>query len=222
MNSFSSIGSLPVVLAFILVLSAAPASAQVSIEPGVKIGGNLATWRGDDVSALSIVNSGIDLKRRTGLLIGGFALVDFAGPFALQPELLYVQKGAKIEGTAAFGDALTDVSTTYKVDYLELPVLAKLQIPVVGPASPNVFAGPAFGVKLSERIEMEQWDASGREDAIKNTDVEFVIGGGMDVGLAAGTLAVDLRYAMGMSNIPSEGDSDVKNGGIMLTAGFRF
>lgn len=226
-NPLSGRWALPVVLVLMFVLSVTPATAQVSIEPGVKLGGNLATFQGDDAEATLIGMDGeADLNRRTGLVVGGFLFMDFAGPFALQPELLYVQKGAKMEGSATTMLGPIDFSATYKVDYLEIPVLAKFEVPMTGPASPNLFAGPALGFKMSESWEMEVMGETETEDSddIKSTDLGFVIGAGMDFGLTAGTLTVDLRYVLGLSSLPSEGDdeADIKNGGIMLTAGFRF
>lgn len=207
-------------------LSASPAFGQLDIKPGVRVGGNFATLGGDDaelVFTLGDQGQEIPIDRRTGFMVGGYALIDFAGPFALQPELLYVQKGAQVETEFSFQGQTQTITSTLQLSYLELPVLAKLQVPLSGPVSPNVFAGPSVGINVASSQETESGGQSESEDVeVSGTDFGLTVGAGVDVGLGVGTVNVDLRYGLGLSNIPSEGDASVKNRGIGVTAGLTF
>lgn len=207
--------------AFLLLLGTSlgvltsPAMGQMNgldIRPGVKAGGDFMTVGGDDAPD--------NADRRTGFLAGGFLLVDFAGPFALQPEALYVQKGwsQDIEGTS--------VTSTAKLDYVEIPVLAKFQLPVEGAFSPNLIAGPALGINVSAEVEAEGDGGSNTEDLsddVSSTDFGLVVGAGSDFGVGAGTLSVDFRYGLGLSSIDdTDTDASIQNRGFMITAGFAF
>lgn len=212
-----------------LVFTSSPAMGQVDIKPGVKAGLNFADLGGDDADAfaefISSSSGSVDIGRRTGFAVGGFALIDFAGPFALQPELVYVQKGQKSDLEAEFFGETISGSVTTKLDYIEVPLLAKFQIPVAGPLSPNLFAGPTVGFTASSEVEMEFSGESESDDIgddISGTDFGLAFGGGADFGLSAATLTVDLRYGLGLTDIPDEGEASVTNQGIMLTAGLAF
>jgi hypothetical protein len=202
------------------------AHGQVEVNSGIKAGVNFASFGGEDADRFF---QGADEQFRTGVTIGGFVRVDPAGPFALQTELLYTQKGAKLEETV-FGETTT---TIYKIDYIEVPLLAKVQIPVTGPLTPNFFAGPAVGVPVRENVEIESTsgsDSGSIDDLIEPTDIGVHLGGGVNI--AAGTVEVtlDIRYQFGLTNIFQDGNpilesagiEDIKNRGIGITAGLSF
>jgi len=207
-------------------LSASPAFGQLDIKPGVRGGGNFATLGGDDaelVFALGGQEQEIPIDRRTGFMVGGYALIDFAGPFALHPELLYVQKGAQVETEFSFQGQTETVTSTLQLSYLELPVLAKFQVPLGGPVSPNVFAGPSVGFNVGSSQETETGGQSESADVeVSGTEFGLTLGAGIGFKLGVGTANVDVRYNLGLSNLPSEGDASVKNRGIGVTAGLTF
>lgn len=163
-----------------------------------------------------------DFDRRTGFMIGGFAQLDFVGPFALQPEVLYIQKGASQEADVQ-GTTLTG---TTKLDYIEIPVLVKFQLPVGGVFSPNLIAGPTLGFNVTAEAELEGGGQSETEDvsdSVSTTDFGLALGAGADFGLVVGTLSVDLRYGFSLASIDdTEEDQSVRNRGFMITAGFAF
>lgn len=197
-------------LVALCVFTATPAMGQMSgmdgtsIKPGVRAGVDFMTVGGDDADD--------DVERRTGFMVGGFALVDFGGPLALQPELTYTQKGAT--------NPDTDVTT--KLDYIEIPVLAKFQVPVSGPVSPNIFAGPTLGFNVTSELE----DDNGNTQDLNNvsgTEFGLAFGGGVDFGVSSGTLMIDFRYELGLTSIDdSNADLSINNQGFMVTAGFAF
>mgnify|MGYP000541810377 FL=1 len=214
------------VMLIVASLALSPAAhGQAEVKPGIKVGANLASFGGGDADRFF---EGADEQFRTGVVLGGFVTIDPAGPFALQTELLYIQEGVQAEGT------LSETTVTYKINYIEVPILAKLQIPVTGPLTPTFFAGPSVGVPVSETVELEQSGSSSSrsiDDLIDPTDVGVHVGGGLDI--AAGTVEVtlDLRYQIGVTSIFRQGENevldragveDIKNRGIGITAGLAF
>jgi len=202
-------------LAVFLAFTVTPAQAQTDISPGVRAGVDFMTLEGDDVD-------GDNFDRRTGFMVGGFALIDFEGPFALQPELAYVQKGSTSEITTGG----TTFNAINKLDYIEIPVLAKFQIPVEGSFSPNIFAGPALGFNVNAEREVEGGGQSSGQDVsdeISGTEFSLAFGAGADIGLGAGTLSFDFRYGLGLTSIAdTDADQFVRNQGFMITAGYAF
>ena len=202
------------------------AHGQVEVNPGIKAGVNFASFGGEDTDEFF---QGADEKFRTGVILGGFVEIDPPGPFALQPELLYVQKGSKAEATVG-GETVTGID---KINYIEVPLLAKWQISVTGPLTPTLFAGPAVGVPVSATSEIEGSGGSSSTDIdelIKPTDLGIHIGAGLDVATGTGELTLDVRYQFGITTIlrgdnkslQDRGVEKIKNRGIGITAGFAF
>jgi Outer membrane protein beta-barrel domain len=146
---------------------------------------------------------GADLAILCSIPIGG-------GFFNLQPELHWMQKGFKTQ------DATTGAEYTSTLEYIELPLLARVNFG--GSIRLFAFAGPSAGFLIGGTWE----DENGEQDA---TDVlegtEF--SGHIGLGAGIGTFEVDIRYMAGLSDISaSESLGDVKNSsfGIGLTLKF--
>ena len=163
------------------------------------------------------------VKSRMGLVFGGFVTFEISDAFAIQPELLYTMKGGKAsEG----GEDLV-----VKLDYLEIPVLAKFNIPTEGSVKPCLFAGPAVALKLSAKYkwtgdgESETGDVSEIGIDVKGLDLGLVFGAGLKAGMGeTGGIIVDIRYTLGLQKAAKAGDVDVKikNGGFSLMVGYSF
>jgi len=196
----------------LLGLGTSPALGQaggaLDTKTGLRVGGTFMTFGGEDAPS--------NLDRRTGWLVGGFVVFDVAGPLALQPELNYVQKGAE--------DA--DGSTTTKLNYIELPILLKVQTPSAGPVSPSLMLGPtaALNIKAEQETGSSTTDIS---DDIRTGELGLAFGVGLDAALGVGTLLVDVRYGIGVTSLDDDddvGETDVsfRNQGFMVTAGYAF
>ncbi|MDX1671037.1 MAG: porin family protein [Balneolaceae bacterium] len=167
--------------------------AQSPVSFGIKGGVNFANL--NDVSG--------DPDSRTGLLLGAYLQLDLPGaPFTIQPEVLYSQKGAESTG----GDL--------ELDYLEIPVLAKLGFTTPGPVKPHILAGPYLGFVLNAE--------SGGVDVSDQTQTDFggVLGVGTDINLPGPSLTVDLRYGFGFTDIFENASG--KNGIFSIAAGIGF
>lgn len=209
-------------LAVFTVVGFASTQAQ-EVKFGVKAGVNFATIVGDDVE---------EADMKTGLHIGGFAEIMLSERFSLQPELLYSMKGAKSE----YSETVTVMGQTYtaeeketlKLNYISLPIMAKFYISDAF----TVHAGPQIGLLVSAEGEYEQtYTENGVTETMSATaDVKDQLSS-LDFGLALGLgyqldmgLFFDARYNLGLSNINDDefNDSDVKNGVIQVSVGYKF
>ncbi len=189
-------------------LCAAPA-ASAQIKLGAKAGVNIADIGGSDADSLG------STETKAGFIGGGFAEFMIGNMFAIQPELLYSQKGVKETG----GDKI-------KIDYVEVPLLLKVNIPIEGSTvHPNVYVGPAVAFKASCKVEesgvTEDCDTVGA--LITSTDFGVAFGGGVSFDVGGAEVGVDVRYTLGLRTVDDEDDPfDIKNQviSIMGTVGF--
>jgi len=155
---------------------------------------------------------------RAGVTAGLFIEFEATGWFAIQPELLYVQKGVDVSPTA---DQI--VRQRLEVDYIEIPVLAKL---TGGPDAFNVyvFGGPTFGIRIDSEIVTEFATTTLTRDAseeIKGTDVGFAVGGGVKFSF----LLIEARLTQGVTAINKAGaglSQDVSNRTFSIMGGITF
>jgi opacity protein-like surface antigen len=164
----------------------------------------------------------------TGFGVGGFVGIQVTPGFAIEPEVLYIQKGAKETSSSNTGT----ITGKIKVPYVEFPVLAKLRIPAKGGSivSPHLYAGPALAFKAGCHAKFSQGsqsisdscDATSLNIKIKSTDFSLAFGGGVDVGRAI----IDVRYDLGLSKLGNDpaptAQNDVKNRTFYLLAGWTF
>ena len=160
---------------------------------GVKAGLNISNLKIDGDGASASFDS------KVGLTIGGFARYNFSEEFALQPELLFSQYGAKV------------ADATMKLNYISVPVMAKYYF-----SGFNIQAGPQLGLLMSAKADDEDI-----KDGMKGMDFGFNIGAGYDFENGIG---IDARYNIGLSNIAEETEDDAKllNKGFQITLGYAF
>lgn len=137
---------------------------------------------------------------KIGLAAGIFAEIPFNNVFSFQPELLLVQKGGSDSGDFSdeddfFGDGESSDSESLTFNYLDLPLLARANIPLDRDFSPYVVAGPSIGYLLS--VSASSGDDEDIDEFFKSFNLGFIIGAGVEFG----NLSVDLRYDIGLTNI---------------------
>lgn len=162
--------------------------AIADIELGIKAGVNYTDIQSDRV--------GGD-ERRRAYVGGGFVEVDLVGPFAVEAELLYSQKGDETN----IGSGASASRFKLKLNYLEVPVLLKLQGPLLGNAEANFYAGPAVGVKVSESVEGLSPNTQVTGTFAKSTDIGAAFGIEFGFGLGDGRFIVDFRFTPGFTEI---------------------
>jgi hypothetical protein len=150
---------------------------------GVVLGANVAT--------LNASGDG-DLGYRTAASGGLFIELGVGGPFSARSELLFSQKGAKVD--------TPNGELTLKANYLELPVLAVGQLPFARSYSPHLVAGPALSLKLYERQGAPGFSVNTDETVFQRTDVGIMVGAGASLG-GPGALQVEVRYIVGLRDV---------------------
>lgn len=186
--------------------------AQITVTPGIQGGLTSTTYAGD--------HGVTDVHWQRGGTIGFFASIDFDGPFALRPELNFVQKGAQFRNT--FGPD----RQTATLSYVELPILANVQLWRSNRVTPLLFAGPALGLRV---------DAHDRLSDVRRAEVGVVVGSGFEIdigqrGLSA--LRLDARYQTDVfandyrwdagPNLPAFHTGTLRNSGAVFTLGLSF
>ncbi|MEO7988131.1 MAG: porin family protein [Chryseolinea sp.] len=169
------------------------------------------------------------------MIVGVAAEIPLVGKMlALQPELLFHQKGFKSEDP---GDGEYKEEDSNTLNYLELPVLVKVKF-----GKFYAIAGPSFAYGIGGKSKTTYHDliagtTTKSTDKIKfgkepdnyqgddiYVDNAFDIGVQAGVGMKISVIVIDLRYGIGMTNLldkPSGSPYDYKskNGSLQLTVG---
>ena len=206
-----------------------PAHGQVELKPGLRVGFNSASFAGDNDKFIEGLADNLAFTgevtggRRSGFTAGGFLVVDFAGPFALQPELRYIQRGYAFDIDS--DSELETVESTMRFDYIDIAALARYDIPVSG-FTPHLIAGPTLGFDTKSELEVEgsgESETSDLSDGWNGTDFGLELGAGAEFGLGAAALIMDARVGIGISDLINENDEiTIRNNSVMLTAGIIF
>jgi len=201
-----------VVTACCVALLPVGAAAQ-GVGGGVKGGLTLA----DIPNSLDAFDEpGVSTSLRVGFAAGGFLSIRFGGGFSIQPEVLFTQKGVKLE----VSDGALSGDVKYQADYLDVPVLARVTFGkgVRG----YLFAGPSFDIKLNAKMKIGIMGQSEEEDISDDVeDFEFavVFGGGVEFG----PLLLEARWSEGLSNLNTDpAEPELKSRTILFLVGFRF
>ena len=198
-----------VTLSFVVVSTAA---AQGKASFGVLAGAVFGRVGGADTKD-------VDVKTRVGLGGGGFVTIQANRNFAIEPEALFVMKGAK--------ETQSGITGSVKVSYLEVPLLAKVRMPSKsgGLVSPHFYAGPYFAVKagctvkLTDGTTTVSGSCKSQDVNLKGSDFGATFGVGVDVNRAI----IDVRYDLGLSKISDETtNNDVKTRTLYFLAGWTF
>lgn len=205
------------IISLILVLLAGQALAG-GLGKGIKAG----------ISYSKVTNDAVgDSDYKAGVAAGVSVSYDLLPGITLQPELLYVQQGGRWDVNVLDGGAIvSNAELTWKLNYLQVPVLARVNLPLLGAFLPTLIAGPALSVKTASTYEIEEGDAlisSGDVDDLVSTDLSLIVGVGFKVGAGPAGFVVDARYNLGSTNL-NDTDSDVtiNNRGFQVLAGFQF
>ena len=178
-------------------MSASAAFSQVSF--GVKGGLNLA----------NVSKSEGDMK--LGLHAGAFGEYQLNDFFGVAGELLYSNQGTQ--------DEEEGVKVKMNMDYLNIPVLAKLYIA----EGLSLDVGPQFGFLISAKGKGDVDGVSASvdmKDEFNSTDVSAALGLTYNIG----KFMIQGRYNLGLTDTQknNEGSDKYKNNVIQFGVGYRF
>lgn len=211
------------VLVLLALVGTLSTYAQVSF--GIKAGYNNSSVSGEGSEFT---------KRLSGFHAGGIADISLAENFSLQPQLLFIIKGAK---SAAYKETIAGVEfevpeQKLSLNYLELPVnfLYKHE---VGAGSIFVGAGPYLGFGLSGKLKAGEEDVDVKFDGKKDSETDangesavhlkrldaganFLAGYELKNGLLFG-----INYSLGLTNLDPDGAKS-KNNYFGVSVGYLF
>lgn len=190
---------------------------------GPKVGVNFSDFHGD------VTNNNI----QPGLSAGAMLNYSVVNTFGISVEALFSQKGAKFTNAANASGQRFDFNR--KINYIEVPVLARYFLNKSGNFRPNLFIGPDFGFKLNGN-DINRIIVGGAEQP--DSDISALINP-VDVGVTGGIslnfflqgtmrLLIDARYTYGFSDVNENrlvGFADngtVGNSAITLSTGLSF
>ena len=186
-------------LCFSLLLFTITSTAQ--IYGGLRVGLNIS-----DVVVNDPVDNSPNFDTKLGFVGGAYFNYQFHNLFAVQPEVYYTIKGAKLK------DDYNDL--TLKLSYVEIPVLLQFIIPLKDlPVKPIVFAGPSVGINLTSKAEYNDiGQTNDNKDKTKSTEISLVLGGGVSLPIGKNEIGADVRYILGLTNIDkTNSTSTIKN-----------
>lgn len=163
-------------------------------EPGTQLGFELgfsrARFQPADAQAAS----------RDGSLIAGFITRRIAGPLSGQVELMFSRKGGSLTTPGAAG--------TVQLIYVEVPVLARVTLPV-GRLRPVLLGGGSFAVSVGcelqvqgpDNIEQQRCDGAGADPALAGTDLSAIVGAGLEYPWRGSHVRLEIRRTIGAKNL---------------------
>ncbi len=195
-----------------MFLSSTDLQAQNRVRTGVKGG----------LTASTLQFNGADFnsrKERIGFHAGVFTQIPLGSAFAIQPELLYVNKGA----SANYRLLGQDNRAAFNLNYVDLPVLATLKL---GDAV-EIQAGPYASYLLSSGLS----NTGGLGTSVLNLNadqfnrLDYGLAGGLNIYF--GQVLVGVRYTQGLQQIANTTASrtvfgNAKNGMGLLSVGYSF
>lgn len=229
-----------------LLASATPAAAQFGIRGGL----TLNDFFGDGVD-----NTEQARNLSFGISVGIIRL----GDFQIMAEGYYRKKGAGWSALDALnagggpvaldsmqlaslgGGDLTGQVLEFGLDYIEVPVLLRYNLPILGERiRPYLNGGPAFGWRVDCGVTVALVGTSGGsqpeadcqdltqenlEETLREYELGMVLGGGIDIGVLGGmgAITLDVRLTRGLSRL-SEGPegTEVKNQAVSAVLGYTF
>lgn len=207
MKAFLRLGAI-----VLLALATATSLRAQSAEVGLKGGWVRPTLAGSDIQNTSARNT---------FGGGAFLTLHLAPMFALQPEVLYLNKGTQATEEG--------VNAEFRLGYVEIPVLARLTFPMEGArVRPHIFAGPAVAFRSKCQVSASgggvsltmACDDPNVDTPLKRVDWSITGGAGLSVPLGRISGLLEARYDYGLTKIDdSSAAADVKNRAFMVFAG---
>ncbi len=186
------------------------AAAQVVL--GAKVGVTFST--------LSVEDDNTEQSRLMSFGGGGFLRFGVGG-LSLQPELLAVTKGSRIEDVSGLDVKL-------KLDYIDVPVFLRFGLGQ-GAFTPYVMVGPSFGFDIGCTVEASDGDSDvsadceeDPADSFERTKLDIGLAGalGFEFKAGPGNILVEGRYTHGFTDIAKDEAAKIKNRSFGVFAGY--
>jgi hypothetical protein len=207
-----------------------PSKAR-NIKFGVRAGLNVSDWSGEAAQALiatsQLSNAALAKDTRTGFHAGLYATILMGKHFAIEPGVLYSQKGVTALGTVPMEQGevinLQQGSATARMSYIDVPVLLKAYVT----KGFYLYAGPQASYLAKGNVHVTSGNAEASayqkdidvKDQFRSLDLGVVGGLGYQfhngLGLSAG-------YDYGLSSLDNSNRYDSQNRVFKASASFSF
>lgn len=178
---------------------------NVNTEFGVKGGLNMSNLYTDDADDENVL---------FGFNAGVYATLPVSDFIAIQPELLFTTRGSKLE----YNNALAQGNVKLKLNYIELPLLVRVNIT----KNFNIHAGGYASYMVSAKSTGDgDFEFEDQYDTDDFNKFDAGLAGG--IGVDFSPLSVGLRYNYGLTTIEKDGDdsSDLKNSNLSLYLSYK-
>lgn len=168
------------------------------------------------------------MKYTPGLSAGVFLMYSSLNHFGISGDVLFSQRGTSFDnGTRKF---------TQRVNYLEIPVVARYFLMLAGNFRPNLFLGPSLGIKLNAKRIKDQVGSTLLSDTDNGTDfnnLDLGATGGFQLNWGTGNrqhFLIDARYTLGLSPVQTNNNvpifvtprNSLQNSTFTLALGYSF
>jgi hypothetical protein len=199
----------------LLVISLSLSMSVLATDPGISIG----IKAGANLSNIyDSQSSDFQADPKLGFAAGGFLSIPIGNFLAVQPELLFSQRGIRGSGKIV----LSDYSFTRTTNHIDVPILLAIKpIPFI-----TLLVGPQYSYLISQRyvfnnefINLDQQDDFENDNIRKNT---LCITGGFDINL--NQFVISGRIGWDLMDNNGDGTSTTpryKNTWTQATVGFR-
>jgi len=222
--------TLLLILSVLLIVTFTNTQAQTKISFGGRAGLSFSNLSFDPD-----IPSNVTKSSRTGFKFGALAEIGFIPMLAVQIEPMYATGGAQLSGPL-YSNGFNSVSgnITYKLSYLEIPILLKVKIPIEkSNIIPYAFLGPNIAFVLSSKELDEPNGYASNEINLKDqtSSINFALDFGAGAGFSVNkqtTIMLDVRYSLGLANLLTDkgkqasGYNSVKTTGFQIVAGVMF
>jgi hypothetical protein len=185
---------------FLVGFSVAPVLAE---NPGAGV------EAGVGISRMGPAVAGQSSTFRPGVRVGVYGRAPLTTTISIQAELAYIQKYSRLTTTS------TGQTDGFKLDYLEVPILAKL------PLFKGLYMleGVSFGFVLRARAQPESGAERDIKGETRSPDLDLVIGGGVPIK----QFAIEGRYDGGLRNVSTTaGASTLRNRSFSILTRFHY
>ncbi|QNE40994.1 PorT family protein [Hymenobacter sp. NBH84] len=212
------------------VYTAPQTAASNGVQLGIRAGVNVADWYGDAVqSVMSLAdytNGAVTRETRTGFHAGLYATLPLGERFAIEPGVLYSEKGTQLRGTASvpgFEVLSANVTATARTAYVDVPVLAKAYLT----RGLYLYAGPQASFLVSSKVRVAAgalgFTAFRQDFDTKNQfrSVDFAAVGGLGYQFDSG-FGLSAGYDYGLSSLDKNNSFQAQNRVIKASLNYSF
>lgn len=176
---------------------------------------------------VSRINGGYGSKYVSGFSGGLFLMYSNVSHFGISADVLYSQRGGKYDYMAT--PEGSHYMYTQRLNYIDVPILARYFLTLDGKFRPNIFAGGSANFLLNAKqknlsINDQKMDDRDVKEYYTNVDLGIVVGLGLNFEVAQGRrVLLDVRYQPGLVAIQQASDpTDVRNSTLSFLLSYGF